>query len=132
MYNKLPNGGIERQIRSFLKEKGYGRSRYDLREVDLVAVERPGWRQIFRFELDLRPPHSDPVHKIGIAFDDHRSHCEIQLLDSESDYRRVFGEWSEGMIVKRFSTNEYYPVRSLLGLCAIIAAVLAVLLTFDL
>jgi len=132
VYHKLPNGGIERQIRRFMKDKGYGASRYDLRELDLVAVERPGWKQIFRFELDLRPPHGDPVHKIGIAYDDHRSHCEIQLLDNESEYRQRLSEWGEGMILKRFSTNDYYPVSSLLGLCAIIAAVLAVLLTFDL
>ncbi len=40
---KLPNGGIEREIKRYLKSKGYRDGSYELRETELIAIARPGW-----------------------------------------------------------------------------------------
>ncbi len=131
MYDKLPNGAIERQIRRCLKQQGMVVGPRDVRDIELIAVERPGWKQIFRFVYDRPQEAGNKLPVVGICYDDHRSHCKIALTNSPAEFEALLQDWGPEMIRRRESTHEYSPLSSLLGLCLVIAAILSVVIVFN-
>ena len=67
---------MEVTIRKHLTENGFFGGTAKLRNVRLVAVQRPGWLQVFRFDatVRVRPEIDEEVGK-----------------DPEPEYREVFG-----------------------------------------
>jgi len=110
MWHNLPNGGIEREIHQHLKQQGWKRKQYQLRGIELIAVERPGWKQIFQFELDIQTAEKqaewdDSTTLNGLIRDDHRQGSELRLLAAESERQQLLQEWGDGMIQRRVSTR---------------------------
>jgi len=106
MWDKLPNGGIEREIKRHLHKKGYQQGDYQLQGMELIAIERPGWKQIFEFLLVTRTPSGERIFQKGLIFDDHRRGSRIQLTKNEAEFQQLFQEWSEGMIRRRVSAHQ--------------------------
>lgn len=103
---------MELAIRRHLTAEGYYGSSAKLRGVRLVAVERPGWQQIFRFEADVRVSQEDqdgvkdaqPVRLTlyGLVRDDIRHKIEtVRVFHDESERRSLFARWSDGLICLR-------------------------------
>lgn len=107
MWHKLPNGGIEREIHQHLKQQGWKRKQYQLRGIELIAVERPGWKQIFQFELAVQTADQQAAwngkHVQGLIRDDHRQGSELRLLADASEREAVLQVWGAGMIHRRVS-----------------------------
>ncbi|MEM9702663.1 MAG: hypothetical protein AAF907_09485, partial [Planctomycetota bacterium] len=69
----IGNKFLEHDLRSWLDDSGrYGRSA-EVEELELVAVQRPGWVQVFRFRLRAKDRETGDWEELrGLARDDER------------------------------------------------------------
>ncbi|MEM8666692.1 MAG: hypothetical protein AAGG48_04205 [Planctomycetota bacterium] len=104
---------MELAIRKHLTANGFFGGTAQLRNVRLVAVQRPGWLQVFRFEAEVRvrPPESssdgpdpDAEYRLlyGLVRDDIRHKVNtVRVFEDESQRKELFGRWSEDLICLR-------------------------------
>jgi hypothetical protein len=104
---------MELAIRRHLTDVGYYGPTAQLRDVRLIAVQRPGWLQVYRFEATarVRPknvseelPDTAPeyLHLLGLVRDDIRYEVlTVRTFETESARRELFEEWSENLICLR-------------------------------
>jgi hypothetical protein len=115
---------MEKSIRNHLTQNGYFGQTAKLTNVRLVAVQRPGWLQVFRFEATarLRPPSEDAGAELGrdhvgdsypepeaeyhdllgLVKDDIRHKVNtIRVFDQEQERRELFRRWTEDLICLR-------------------------------
>ncbi|MFN3151920.1 hypothetical protein [Bremerella sp.] len=104
---------LENAIRRQLDHAGYFGTSAQITNVRLVAIQRPGWLQIYRFEANARvriePEEADapgppPKHAqlLGLVQEDFRKSLkDIRLFDEPEARRELFREWAEGLIQLR-------------------------------
>lgn len=103
---------MEMAIRQHLNQIGYFGSSTKVQRLRLVAVQRPGWLQIFRFEVVARvrqemdedgpDPEAEYHTLFGLVRDDHRRNLsDIRVFAEESERKHLFARWSEGLICLR-------------------------------
>tara|TARA_R110002049_G_scaffold2750_2_gene21721 strand:+ start:595877 stop:596275 length:399 start_codon:yes stop_codon:yes gene_type:complete len=104
---------MELTIRRHLSQNGYFGDTAKLRGVRLVAVQRPGWLQVFRFDVTarVRPESEDDdsfsgpaeyQELYGLVRDDIRHKINsVRVFQNESERRALFATWSEDMICLR-------------------------------
>lgn len=104
---------MEVAIRKHLSVNGYFGRTAKLRNVRLVAVQRPGWLQVFRFEATARVasegqnddiPDLEPEYHLlyGLVRDDIRHKINVvRVFRSEAQRRDLFARWSDGLICLR-------------------------------
>lgn len=104
---------MELTIRQHLTENGFFGGTAKLQNVRLVAVQRPGWLQIYRFEAHarVRPaetsddgPEPEPEYRMlfGLVRDDIRHKINTVRVFQRADQRReLFARWSEDLICLR-------------------------------
>ena len=103
---------METAIRRYLNENGFFGQSATLQNVRLVAIQRPGWLQVFRFEANARvrleidddSPDPAPEYRdiFGLVRDDirHRENT-IRIFEEEQERRELFRRWSEDLICLR-------------------------------
>lgn len=101
---------MEITIRRHLTENGFYGGTAKLRNVRLVAVQRPGWLQVFRFEVtarvrpaqgDVDSPGSQPQYRelFGLVRDDIRDNTNsVRVFEDAQQRRELFARWSEDLI----------------------------------
>ena len=102
---------MELEIRRHLTKNGYYGGTVKLRNVRLVAVQRPGWLQVFRFEATARVqaeesdgPDPDAVYDelYGLVREDARHKMtSVRVFHDPSERRELFLRWSEDLIQLR-------------------------------
>ncbi|MEO1619167.1 MAG: hypothetical protein AAFV88_25175 [Planctomycetota bacterium] len=102
---------MEVAIRKHLTQNGYYGGSVKLTNVRLVAVQRPGWLQVFRFEAvaqvqveETDGPDPEPVYEnlYGLVRDDIRHKVlSVRVFDKPSERRELFLRWSDGLIQLR-------------------------------
>lgn len=118
---------MENAIREHLTHSGYYGRSAQLRQVRLAAVKRPGWMQVFRFEVTARLAVADDqaddesleggavagsgsngldaptYHELfGLVREDQRSgQVEIRVFRSGEQRRELFALWSDGLLQLR-------------------------------
>jgi hypothetical protein len=103
---------MENNIRRHLTQHGYFGSSAKFQAVRLVAVQRPGWLQVYRFEVTARVDPKTPDDELepepeyqklfGLVREDHRHHeSKVRVFDGESERIELFRQWSEGLICLR-------------------------------
>lgn len=139
MSKHIRNRVTERDIRDWLQFNGYESGSAILNDVELHAIQRPGWKQLFRFSGKIRlgydageanivddPPDRNSVW--GVVLTDERKpahkQTEVFLLDSESAQRQLLQELSADMLTASDSESRVFGVWSLLGMALFFAAVL--------
>ena len=107
MAKLIRNRVTERDIRDWLQSNGYEGGSATLESVELYAIKRPGWEQLFRFtgrirrqsdDADETPPKLDVW---GIALDDERERGEktqVVLCDSAQQQEQHLEELSADML----------------------------------
>ncbi len=92
---------MEQAIRKALTQHGWRGQAARLGRVRLVAVQRPGWLQIYAFQADCEdqpppPPHLARV--FGLLRQDERfDRVDIRLFETASARRTLLEEWSTGL-----------------------------------
>lgn len=103
---------MELEIRKHLTQNGYYGGSVKLRNVRLVAVQRPGWLQVFRFEATARVqsentddgPDPEPVYDelYGLVREDIRQKMiRVRVFEDPLERRELFLRWSEDLIQLR-------------------------------
>jgi hypothetical protein len=104
---------MELMIRRHLTDNGFFGGTAQLRNVRLVAVKRPGWLQVFRFDATVRvrpaegacvgvEPAAEYREVFGLVKDDIRHQGNsVRFFEEEQERRELFTLWSEGLICLR-------------------------------
>ena len=104
---------MEVTIRKHLTENGFFGGTAKLRNVRLVAVQSPGWLQVFRFyaTVRVRPEIDEEVGKdpepeyrevFGLVKDDIRHKVNtVRFFEQEQERIELFARWSEDLICLR-------------------------------
>lgn len=103
---------MEKAIRSHLSDEGFFGHTAKLKNVRLVAIQRPGWLQVFRFEATARVrivnsddgPDPEPEYRdvLGLVRDDIRKKINVvRTFEEESERKELFNRWSEDLICLR-------------------------------
>lgn len=105
MKNLVRNHVTEKDIRQWLDDNGYYGNSAEFHEVELHAVERPGWVQVFRFRARIKSKESSPepwTETFGVVRDDERRRVEqrtvVQIFDRQSEQQQRLTELSQGLI----------------------------------
>jgi len=134
----IGNRVAERDIRDWLNEHGYIGNSAQIEDLELHAISRPGWIQVFRFRASVkqRSSESDPEisaerrEYFGVSRDDERKttgrKTEVILLSNAEQQREQLVIWSADLIV-RSSANSlaifWFVIVVLLGFIAMAAIV---------
>ena len=103
---------MEIAIRKHMTDSGFYGQSAKIQNVRLIAVQRPGWLQVYRFEAMVRvkpenggdSPNEEPQcrHVSGLVKDDIRFKLQtVRTFSSELERRACFAEWSDGLICLR-------------------------------
>ena len=104
---------METTIRKHLTQNGFFGGTARLRNVRLVAVQRPGWLQVFRFDATVRVRPEDEDHDgvspaaeyrevFGLVKDDIRHKVNtVRFFEQEEERIELFARWSDGLICLR-------------------------------
>lgn len=103
--NWIGDRDLEMALRRHLdKEEFYGDSA-QFRNMKLAAVQRPGWLQVFLFEVTAKSRIGESyVELFGIVRQDERfNKTEIKTFSRKFERSEIFQQWSEGLIKTRRS-----------------------------
>ena len=126
----IGNKILEHDLRTWLDSAGhYGKSA-ELEELELAAVQRPGWVQVFRFRVRAKNKTTGEWETLrGLARDDERvkrkaDRTAYRLTGTDAEHDAAFAEWSEGCITLRTgSTSAALPAAlAVLGAAALAVA----------
>ena len=103
----IGNKVLEHDLRAWLDAHGhYGRSA-EFEELELTAVQRPGWVQVFRFRVRAKNKTSGEWEELrGLARDDERAKRRVdrtayRLTPDDAAFDAAFAEWSDGFLKLR-------------------------------
>ena len=98
----IGNKASEKDIRDWLSHNGFNGTTAQFKEIELHAIQRPGWLQIFRFEFEGFSAKNHKVHLYGAMHSDER-HGPPQIVVHEDEALRdaQLANWSEGLITLR-------------------------------
>lgn len=102
---------MEQEIRKHLSKNGYYGKSVKLRNVRLVAVQRPGWLQVFRFEATARlqfeetdgpDPEASYDELFGLVREDIRHNItDVRVFQDQVERRELFLRWGKDLIQLR-------------------------------
>ncbi len=100
------NRTTEKDIRAWLNANGFEGKAAQVTDVELHAVRRPGWLQIFRFRVT-----TEAGELFGVVRDDERlrgkEKTQIELFESEDSQETKLAELSEDLIVQGNRSGGY-------------------------
>ena len=117
---------MEKTIRKHLTQNGFFGGTARLRNVRLVAVQRPGWLKVFRFDATVRvkpgnedddgiAPEAEYREVFGLVKDDIRHKLNtVRFFEEEQQRVELFARWSVGLICLRGAhglANHELPTR---------------------
>lgn len=133
MKNVLRNRVTEKDVRSWLDKNGFYGNSAEIRDLNLYAVQRPGWLQIFSFDIRVksREPSQDPWHEMfGAVKDDERRRgdhkTQVELFSSIDQRKEKLDQWSDGLIAQGNQANA--TVLLLIGAAVVFATIVLSLL----
>jgi len=100
------NRVTEKDIRDWLEQNGFDGRSAKIEDLEIHAIKRPGWLQIFRFETQVHTASEDNrirQHFFGIVRDDERERSlekrtVVMLFDNVEDRQEKLDELSEGLL----------------------------------
>ena len=106
--NVIRNRVTEKDVRAWMDQNGFFGSSADIHRLELHAIERPGWLQIFSFEARVksREESEQPWQELyGAVKDDERrrgsNKTQVELFGSIEQQSEKLHQWSQGLIAKK-------------------------------
>ena len=96
----IGDSDLERAIRDHLVCEGYPRKASEIREARMVAIQRPGWVQVWKFRVET-VLDDQPLTLFGAARDDGRTGTRVVVSQHFSPVQLQLSQWSEGLIRRR-------------------------------
>ncbi len=88
---------LELAIRAALRSEGYLGNAARILDARLVAVQRPGWLQVYSFFVEAQDEQRRPHALWGVARVDERRRNDVALFGAERDRDERVGEWARGL-----------------------------------
>ena len=108
----IGNKTAERDIRDYLSENGYYGNSAKFTELEIHAIARPGWLQVFRFSVEAKSVEDGWVTLYGAMKDDERFKLnEIQMFENCNRRAYQLSTWSEGLLRPRYEGDGDAPNR---------------------
>ena len=133
--NVIRNRVTEKDVRAWMDKNGFYGGSAEIHRLELHAIERPGWLQIFSFEARVksRKDSEHPWRELyGVVKDDERrrgaNKTKVELFGSIEQQTEKLEQWSQGLIAKK--TNGDLSSTTLLLLIA--GGVVCAAITFSL
>ena len=126
----IRNGVTEKDLRDYLTANGYYGRSANILKLDLKALERPGWVQVFEFHVHAKQEEGNWEELCGVIRSDERSDLfEVTFYDNSSR-NDVVQRATDGMITAQRGPRHwsYWPLMTLVALVfgtAIVGAVLS-------
>jgi hypothetical protein len=122
----IGNKVIEKDLRDHLQETGYYGRSAQFSRLELVAVKRPGWLQVFSFEVRAKQQEGDWVELFGTCRDDERTKQFDVVLTADSSERDLrLAEFAEGLITLQRGSKHWIQT-ALLALFVVVIIIAAV------
>ncbi len=100
--NWIGDSDLECSLREHLVQVGYFGHSAKFQDLRLVAVQRPGWLQVFSFTVWARETQEQGqqhVQLFGLVRQDERyNRVDIELFEQPNDRNTRFEQWSEDLI----------------------------------
>ncbi len=95
----IGNKVIEKDLRDHLEASGYYGRSAEFSRLELVGLQRPGWLQVFAFEVRAKEQGGDWVDLFGACRDDERVKTfDVVLTRAEAERDKQLAEFSDGLI----------------------------------
>ena len=100
----IGNKFLEHDLRAWLEAGGYYGRSAELEELELAAVGRPGWVQVFRFRVRAKRKKTGEWETLrGLVRDDERvqnraDRTRVRVTTDDADHAAAFADWSEGLL----------------------------------
>ena len=113
----IGNKCIEKDIRDWLSIHGYYGNSAKVHELELHAIKRPGWLQVFRFTVEAKSKAGKWEKLFGTARDDERyKDLTIKAFSSRQRQQQLLNDWSSGLISRQSSRTDEITSIPMLGL----------------
>ncbi len=130
----IGNRTAEKDIRDYLSQNGYFGNSARFSELEIYAIQRPGWLQVFRFCVEAKTLDEREVLLFGVMKDDERFKInEIKLFENRNRRDAQLSIWSKGLVMAKYSPAEAADfsrgryVREFVVLLAIVIAIFGLL-----
>ncbi len=102
MKSLIGNKAAEKDIRDWLASQNFCGRSAQFSEVELHAIKRPGWLQVFRFEVRVRD-ESNHWHQLfgAMRADERYGEPQIMVTLLAADRNMQLNEWSATLITMR-------------------------------
>lgn len=130
----IGNRVIEKDLREHLQSQGYWGRSAEFHSLELAAIGRPGWLQVFRFDVRAKNQSTEAWSEIyGVCRDDERyEQLDVVLCESAPERDVQLQQWSEGLISHQRDRRHWlhYVLMSLFAAIAMLIAIAAAVRTF--
>ena len=116
---RIGNRVTEKDVRDHLNRCGYHGNTATILQLELVAIERPGWRQVFSFHADVTPVQGDRLRLYGVVVDDQRRSTTVHVTPDPHERQGLLEEASQGLITRN-RQPQVAVSWGLLGLCGLV------------
>jgi len=103
----IRNRVTEKDVRAWMDRNGFYGSSATIEELELYAVQRPGWLQIFSFQARVKSREESEAPwsaMFGVVRDDERRRgdqkTQVELFSTAQEQAAKLEQWSEGLIAK--------------------------------
>lgn len=129
----IGNKYTEKDLRAWLSQHGYFGDTAEFRSLELAALKRPGWLQVFKFEVRAKHRQHGWRELVGVCRDDETTSLfEAYLCEEIAERDNVFTEWSTELIRSDRSVKNPIPLMAamivagltVIGLAALIVQAL--------
>ncbi len=104
----IGNNVAEKDIREHLSANGYFGRTATFVEIELHAIQRPGWLQVFRFQVNAKSTDDHWVKLFGAMRDDERfKKTEILFFSNNNKRDQVLKSWSKGLMQPKFRNGKH-------------------------
>lgn len=101
MKSFISNKSTEKDIRDWLSKNGFLGKSAEFSEIELHAIKRPGWLQVFRFEVRVKNDQQECQQLFGAVRCDERYGRPDVIVSRELCERDAqLTEWSQGLITQ--------------------------------
>ena len=117
----ISNKCVEKDIRDWLSQNGYFGNSAKIRELELHAIKRPGWLQVFRFTVEAKTRGGQWIKLHGSARDDERyQDLKIKVFTAKQQQQQLLSEWSSGLIRRQSSHSDEVMSIPMMGLFVVV------------
>lgn len=107
MKSLIGNKVAEKDIREWLSQNGFFGRSARFKELELHAIQRPGWLQVFRFTVEAKTQTGGWTTFFGAVRDDERSNeTTIKTFAKFSDQQRLLADWSANLIRRQSNRSD--------------------------